>query len=241
MAARSRVREVIFGTQDGLITTLGVVSTVGTATGDRYTVLVAGLAGAFAGMVAMGAGAYISSKSQLEVATAEVERERRELARHPEREFEELVQLYRAEGLPDEDARVVAEKIAKRPQAMLNVMTEKELRLRLEQGAPIREAAVVALAFLVGAVVPLVPWFVAGTTETASVAGLSVSPALALSVAATIATLFAMGVGKARVAHTPVARGVVEIIAVGIVAAVAGYLLGSVFPHLVGVPVTGPG
>ena len=198
--------------------------------------LVAGLAAAFAGMVAMGAGAYISSKSQLEVATSEVERERRELQRHPEREFEELVHLYRAEGLPEEDARIVAEKIAQRPEAMLNVMTEKELRLRIEAGAPMREAFVVAAAFLVGAVVPLTPWFVADTVARASLGGLSLSPALLLSAAATIATLGAMGIGKARISHTSVVRGATEVVAVGLLAAVAGYLLGSVAPHLAGAP-----
>src|ERR1700730_2172619 len=75
VARRSRVREIIFGTQDGLLTTLGLVSGVGGATSDRYSVLVAGVAGSVAGLIAMGAGAYISSKSQLEVLSAEVDRE----------------------------------------------------------------------------------------------------------------------------------------------------------------------
>src|ERR1700738_2239996 len=79
VARRSRVREVIFGTQDGLLTTLRLVSGVGGATADRYSVLVAGVAGSLAGLIAMGAGAYISSKFQLEGAQAEGGRENREL------------------------------------------------------------------------------------------------------------------------------------------------------------------
>src|SRR5207302_9042691 len=117
------VRELILGTQDGLLTALSIVSGVGGATTDRYTVLVAGLAGSVAGLIAMGAGAYISSKSQLEVARAEVARESPELAANPQRELEELVQLFEQEGLPEEDARVVAGKISQRPTAMLNAMT----------------------------------------------------------------------------------------------------------------------
>src|ERR1700716_3583875 len=197
VARRSRVREIMFGTQDGLLTTLGLVSGVGGATSDRYSVLVAGVARSVAGLIAMGAGAYISSKSQLEVAQAEVERESRELETNPERELEELVQLFEAEGLPEDDARVVAEKIAQRPRAMLNAMTQKELGLALDSNEPLKEGAVMAMAFLVGAVVPITPWFIASVHGSGSFFGLSLSPALLISVSVTVATLFVLGMGKA--------------------------------------------
>jgi len=235
VARRSRVREVIFGTQDGLLATLGLVVFFGGAFSDRYTVLIAGLAGAVAGLIAMGAGAYISSKSQLEVAVAEVARENRELAANPERELEELVQLYEAEGLPEADARIVAEKIAQRPLAMLNAMTQKELRLAIEANEPFKEGIVMALAFLVGAVVPIAPWAFAAISGGPVVAGLDLSPALLLSVGVTAGTLFVLGAGKARVAHNSMLRGGLEIMLIGIVAAVVGYVVGSYVPHLVGV------
>ena len=241
VARVSRVREVIFGTQDGLLTTLGLVSGVGGATGDRYTVLVAGAAGAFAGMIAMGAGAYISSKSQQEVHEAEVEVERSELARHPEREFEELVQLFRDEGLPEDDARLVAEKIAARPSAMLRAMTRMELGLATEAGEPEREGVVMAVAFALGAAVPILPWLFLSTRPFASVGPLNISPALALSAGVTLMILFAMGVGKARVARTSVVRGGLEIMFIGLGAAIVGYLLGTIFPHLVGARPAGGG
>jgi len=234
VARISRVREVIFGTQDGLLTTLGLVSGVGGATGDRYTVLVAGAAGAFAGMIAMGAGAYISSKSQQEVHAAEVEVERRELARHPARELEELVHLFEDEGLPREDARLVAEKIAARPSAMLRAMTRMELGLATEAGQPEREGAVMAAAFALGAAVPILPWFFLSTRAMASLGPLGLSPALGFSAAVTLLALFAMGVGKARVAHTSALRGGFEVMLIGLGAAVVGYVLGNIFPHLVG-------
>jgi vacuolar iron transporter family protein len=234
VARRSRVREVIFGTQDGLLTTLGLVSGVGGATSDRYSVLVAGMAGSVAGLVAMGAGAYISSKSQLEVLTAEVELERRELLSNPARELEELVQLFEAEGLPEEDARVVAEKISKRPEAMLKVMTQKELGLALDSNEPIKEGMVMALAFLVGALVPITPWFFATARGAGTLAGLNLSPALLISVGVTVATLFVLGAGKARVAHSSMLKGGLEIMGIGILAAAFGFLLGTIFPHLAG-------
>ena len=234
VARVSRVREVIFGTQDGLLTTLGLVSGVGGATGDRYTVLVAGAAGAFAGMIAMGAGAYISSKSQQEVHEAEVEVERRELFRNPERELEELVHLFQDEGLPEDDARLVAEKIAARPGAMLRAMTRMELGLVTGAGQPEREGVVMAAAFAIGAAVPILPWLFLPTSAFTRVGPLLISPALGVSAIVTLLTLFAMGVGKARVAHTSAIRGGLEIMLVGLGAAVVGYILGNIFPHLVG-------
>jgi VIT1/CCC1 family predicted Fe2+/Mn2+ transporter len=227
---------MIFGAQDGLLTTLGLVSGVGSATTDRYAILVAGLAGSIAGMIAMGAGAYISSKSQLEVAEAEVARERSELTAHPARELEELVKLYQDEGLPERDARLVAEKIAQRPEAMLNAMTQKELRVALESSQPRNEGGIMALAFLVGAVVPLAPWFLASTAHVVMVATLQVSPALLLSASATMLVLFAMGAGKARIAHANPLRGGLEVVGIGLLAAIAGYLLGSLLPHVLGAP-----
>lgn len=241
VARISRVREVIFGTQDGLLTTLGLLSGVGGATSDRYTVLVAGAAGAFAGMIAMGAGAYISSKSQQEVHEAEVEVERRELSRHPERELEELVHLFEEEGLPHPDARLVAEKIAARPTAMLRAMTRMELGLVTDAGQPVREAAVMAVAFAVGAAVPILPWIFLSTRSVASLGPLLVSPALALSAGITLLALFAMGMGKARVARTSGIRGGFEVMLIGLGAAVVGYILGTIFPHLVGARPIGGG
>jgi len=234
VARVSRVREVIFGTQDGLLTTLGLVSGVGGATGDRYTVLIAGVAGAFAGMIAMGAGAYISSKSQKEVLQAEIDVERSELSRNPERELEELVQLFRDEGLPDDDARVVAEKIAARPTAMLGAMTRMELGVQIAPGEPVREGAVMAAAFAIGAAVPILPWLLLSTVRLTSVAGLAVSPALLVSAVVTMLCLFVMGAGKARVAKSSVLRGGMEIMLIGLAAAIVGYVLGSIFPPLVG-------
>jgi vacuolar iron transporter family protein len=234
VARVSRVREVIFGTQDGLLTTLGLVSGVGGATGDRYTVLVAGAAGAFAGMIAMGAGAYISSKSQKEVHEAEVDVERSELRANPERELEELVRLFQDEGLPEDDARLVADKIAARPNAMLAAMTRMELGLQTEPGEPIREGVFMALAFAVGATVPILPWLAVSTRHIVSWGGLSISPALLLSAGVTMVALFVMGAGKAKFAKTSPLIAGLEIMLIGLGAATIGYLLGSIFPHLAG-------
>src|SRR5438034_11643507 len=78
------VREAIFGAQDGLVSTLAVVSTVSGATNDRFPVLIAGIAAGLAGIFSMAAGEYLSSKSQREIALAQIADEREKVAEHGE-------------------------------------------------------------------------------------------------------------------------------------------------------------
>ncbi len=235
VAKRGRVRELLFGTQDGLLTSLGLISGVSGATTARYPVLVAGFAGAVAGMIAMGAGAYVAGKSQLEVHLAEIDREKGEVERNPERELGELVELFMADGLAEDDARSVAGTIARHPGAMVRVMAEKELGIVVEGGAPLREGAVIAAAFLVGAVVPILPWVFLSTTAAERIGGVGISPALVVSVGLTTLFLFGMGVLKAGLAHIrPVVAGA-EIAGLGLAAALLAFLLGSVVPRLLGV------
>ena len=91
-----------------------------------------------------------------------------------------------------------------------------------------------AMAFLIGALVPITPWFFAGARGSGTLAGLNLSPALLVSVGVTVATLFVLGAGKARVAHNSMLKGGLEIMGIGVLAAVFGFLLGTIFPHLAG-------
>ncbi|CAN5386055.1 hypothetical protein BH24CHL10_BH24CHL10_10020 [soil metagenome] len=77
------IREAIFGAQDGLVSTLAVVSTVAGATSERYPILVAGIASGLAGIFSMAAGEYIGSKSQREIIDAQVVDERHEVHQRP--------------------------------------------------------------------------------------------------------------------------------------------------------------
>src|SRR4026208_1802501 len=77
------IREAIFGAQDGLVSTLAVVSTVAGASADRFPVLIAGIATGLAGVFSMAAGEYMSSKSQREIFVAQIAGEREEGAERP--------------------------------------------------------------------------------------------------------------------------------------------------------------
>ncbi len=217
-----RIREFVFGTQDGLLTTLGLVSGVSGATTSHYAVLAAGFAEAVAGMVAMAAGEYISSRSQAQVYQAEIEAERVEVHRDPEDEREEISVLFQEEGLSAENAATVADLIATSEESWLKTMTEKELGLTVaDPGGVLTGAGIMGGAFLLGAAVPILPYIFATGT-----------PALLISVALTLLMLAGMGVGKARLARVNPVTSALEVVVIGSVAAIASYLLGTLLPHI---------
>ncbi len=231
---RSHVREIVFGAQDGLLTSLGLVSGVSGATTGRISVLVAGFAGGLAGMLAMGAGAYISAKSQSEVQQEELRLEKSELEQHPTQELEELVELFTDDGLGEADARTVAGIISRHPGAMLRAMAEKEMGFSAAGGRPLLDGFVMAATFLVGAVIPILPWIAAPVNTIVAVGPLTPSPALVLSVVATAAALLLVGIGKARLSGRRPLRSGLEIAGIGLGCALVAYLLGTVVPDAFG-------
>src|SRR5215472_4689925 len=91
IARLSRVRELVFGSLDGLIVPLGVVSGVAGGTGSSQAVIVAGIAEAFAGALSMGAGEFIAGRAEAQVHQTEIRKEIEEMRQAPQFEFDELV------------------------------------------------------------------------------------------------------------------------------------------------------
>jgi VIT1/CCC1 family predicted Fe2+/Mn2+ transporter len=221
------VREAIFGAQDGLVSTLAVVSTVAGATDERYVVLVAGIASGLAGIFSMAAGEYIGSKSQREIFEAQIVDEREEVHERPGEAEAGVAFMFEEDGLPHDQAREVARMMAEHPDTLLKTMVEKELGLAVEEGygSPLQGALVMGAAFGLGSIAPILPHvFAEGIL------------AVLASGALTLAVLFGIGVVKSRWTHRSWFSSGVEILAVGAVAGVAGYFFGSILPVLLGAP-----
>ena len=114
-ALLGEIREVVFGAQDGLVSTLAVVATVAGASGESFPVVVAGIASGLAGVFSMAAGEYIGSKSQREIYDAQVANERVEVEERPGESEAEVAYMLSEEGLGDEDAARVAALMARHP------------------------------------------------------------------------------------------------------------------------------
>lgn len=225
VARRGRIREVVFGAQDGLLSTLALVTGVRGADATRYAILVAGFSGALAGTISMALGAYIAAKSQRDVFAAELEHEREQLERRPHVEVIELADILQAEGLEYDAAHRAAQAIATNQDVLLKTMAEKELGIPYDpSGSPLEDAGTMGASFVVGAAVPILPYLLLGTT-----AGLVVSVVL------TLVTLFVMGVAKARLAGEHWFRSGAEVAGLAGAAALLAYVVGTVLPNALGI------
>ena len=224
------VREAIFGAQDGLVSTLAVVSAVSGATHDRFPVLIAGIAAGLAGIFSMAAGEYLSSKSQREIALAQIAAEREKVARRRAEVQAEVAYMLEEEGLPSDEASNVAAVIARHPDVLLTTKAEKAFGVAVEEahGSAVQGGLVMGAAFGLGALAPILPYLL-----------LPIDLAVFVSVLTTAAVLFAIGVVKTRWTHgSPLLSGL-EILAFGAIAGIVGYFFGSILPTLLGAPTVG--
>ncbi len=209
------LRPAVFGASDGLVSNFALIAGVTGGTDDSKTVLLAGLAGLAAGAFSMAAGEYISVRSQAEQALAEIELERREIARNPRGEEFELAQMYVAKGLEPDLAREVARQLSKDADAVLDVHVREELGL---DPADLPSATLAAgssfLSFAVGAFLPVLPYLFGAT---------SMLPALVL----TVAGLFLCGAFVTKLTPRPWWFGGTRQVAVGAVAAAVTFGVGT--------------
>ncbi len=219
------IREAIFGAQDGLVSTLAVVSTVAGATSDRYAILVAGIASGLAGIFSMAAGEYIGSKSQREIFEAQIADEREEVHRRPGEAEAEVAYMFEEDGLPHDQALGVARVMAQHPDVLLKTMVEKELGLTVEEGggSPLQGALVMGGAFALGTIPPILPHLF-----------LASGPAVIVSVLATLAVLFGIGAVKSRWTHRTWWASGFEILVLGAIAGIAGFFFGNILPLVLG-------
>jgi vacuolar iron transporter family protein len=225
------IREAIFGAQDGLVSTLAVVSTVAGASADRVPVLIAGIATGLAGVFSMAAGEYMSSKSQREIFVAQIAGEREEVAERPGEAEAEMAYMLEEDGLPRGEAAAMAGTIAAHPEVLLKTMVEKELGLTHEhaEGSPFQGALVMGASFGLGALVPILVYLF-----------LPIEAAIWGAVVTSGGVLFGIGVLKSRWTRQAWLRSGAEILVLGAFAGVAGFFFGNLLPVLLGVPQAAP-
>ncbi len=152
-----------------------LIAGVAGGTANTRVISLAGVAGLAAGAFSMAGGEYVSVASQRELAQAEIDVERREMAVHPEEEQAELAALYERRGVDPDLAAEVARQISRNPEQALEVHTLNELGVKPgDLPSPVTAALSSFLSFSVGAVIPLVP-YLAGVTHLWLSAGLSMA------------------------------------------------------------------
>ena len=220
MGGSGGVRDVIFGANDGLVSILALLAGVYGAVTESRVILIAGVAGAVAGAISMGTGAYLSSKSEQEVTEKESERKGIRKRRSPEETQAELVRFYQAQGFTRQEAEAIAERVSAQMEAEAEYTVGEELGLTSEQAWPPWKAAVLTgLSFAIASVVPILPFAI-----------LEVTPAAIAAAIASIAALFAVGASKATFTRKSWGTSGLEMMAIGTLAALATYAIGLLIP-----------
>ena len=156
IASLARIRELIFGLQDGLISTVVLVSSVYGATSDNGLTIIAGLAGALGGTVSMSAGSFLSSRAEKEVLESQINIELTKFMEDPSKQIDQLVAALTTDGLTEDEAFSITETMAKNEDVLIRTVIEKELGLSLDEvSVPWKDAVVMGISFLLGTAVPI--------------------------------------------------------------------------------------
>jgi len=213
------LRDVILGGQDGLVNMLGIALGVVAANGSTHVLIVTGVAAAITESISMGAVAYTSFGSDRDFYLAQRRREQSEIDTEPEVEREEIREIYAAKGFKGQLLEDVVSTITSNRETWVNTMMDEELRLQpIERRSLVQSALIVTLATLIGHLIPLVPFMVLART-----------PAILSAIVLSAITLFAVGAYSAKTLVGDWRKSGIQMMAIGLGAAAAGFLIGRLF------------
>ena len=220
---RTRLRDAVFGTQDGLISTLGALTGIAAGTQSAQAVVVAGFVIIVVESLSMAAGSYLSSKSQREYLERLLREEEEEIARDPEGERQEIWEMYRSRGYADAEIEIIAKRLMSNPKLLLEDMAHKELGISpdtLEE--PLGNAFVMGTSYVAGGLIPVLPYLT-----------LPLGTAMPISITGTLLALFLFGGLKGRIVKQSWWRSGLEMLTVAGVAALAGFLIGRLTNQII--------
>lgn len=220
------LRAAIFGANDGLVSNLSLIMGVAGAGVNNSVVVLAGIAGLLAGAFSMAAGEYISMRVQREVFERLIHLEAHEIGSDLDTEREELADLYRHRGISPELASRLADELMRDPKVALETHAREELGLDPEGGlgSPWGAAGSSFTTFTVGAIVPLVPFWI-GSGDAAVIASAILS----------IAALFGVGAGMSYLTGRSFLVSGLRMMLIGAAAATVTFGVGSLLNVSTGV------
>lgn len=213
----SSIRDFVFGFGDGINTSLGIVAGVGGADVSSNIIILAAIVAMFTGAKAMAVQNYLAVKSQRQILHSEIEREKWEMENVPGAERQEIEEVYKAKGFIGTELENIVNKITSDKKVWLDTMLTEELKLNLEiLGSPLKSAFRMFGAFLVGGILPIIPYFFS-----------SGYVPLLIAIGASLSASFVIGAIKSKIANLSILRGGLEMAGLGTGIALIGYGIGS--------------
>jgi vacuolar iron transporter family protein len=212
--ASDTVRDVVIGMSDGLTVPFALAAGLSGTVHTTQIVVIAGLAEIAAGSIAMGLGGYLAARTDRDHYLSEREREMRETLELPEKETEEVADVFRGYGMPEADLAPVVKAICSDRKRWVDFMMRFELGF--EEPDPKRarnSAATIAISYVLGGLVPLAPYVLMN----------DLYRALSLSVGVTLVALFIFGYVKGSMTGISPLRGGVQTVIIGGLASAAAF------------------
>lgn len=221
----SVIREIVFGMEDGLVSTMGAVTGIAAASQDHFIVLLSGVVIIAVESISMGVGSYLSTKSEKEIDERKLFEERHELRHYPVEEREELVGMYVTDGWPKKLAEDMATVASKNKKLFLQEMAYRELKVfpdKMEQ--PFHNGIAMGVAYIIGGGLALLPYLMISDIKTAII----------YSIIITLLSLFTLGVLTTTYSKRSWWKAGLEMLLLASVAALFGYAAGQIARHYIG-------
>jgi VIT1/CCC1 family predicted Fe2+/Mn2+ transporter len=215
------IKDIVIGMSDGLTVPFALAAGLSSAVSSNGIVITAGLAEIVAGSIAMGLGGYLAGKTETDHYHSELKREYDEVERVPEREINEVKEIFADYGLAPEAQDTIAHALARDKHKWVDFMMRFELGLEKPDPQRARNSALtIGLSYAVGGLIPLSGYFFTATP----------SEGLIISSAITVLCLFVFGFFKSKVTGQAPLSGALKVTFIGIVAAASAFLIARLIP-----------
>ena len=220
------IQDVVYGGNDGIVTTFAVVSGTVGADLPHYVIIILGLANLLADATSMGTGAYLALKSEQGQYRRIRNEELQEIDEVPELEREEVRQAFAKKGFNDKDLDRVVEVITANKQVWADTMMQEEHGLNdPSDDRPALHGLITFGSFIVFGAVPLLPYLL----------GMNATYRFQTAIISTFIALCLLGITRSRVTKEPLHRGPLEIVFIGAIGAIVAYAIGTLMKGMFGV------
>jgi vacuolar iron transporter family protein len=170
------VRDVVIGMADGLTVPFALAAGISGAIASTHVVVTAGLAEVAAGSIAMGLGGFLAARGDAEHYQSELTREEKEIVEVPEDEADEIVTLFMDYGVTAREAAPVVAALRREPSAWRDFMMRFEVGLEApDPKRALRSAFTIAGSYVVGGMIPLLPYMLAANAHQALIISIAVT------------------------------------------------------------------
>ncbi|MBU0661292.1 VIT1/CCC1 transporter family protein [Patescibacteria group bacterium] len=212
------MREVVFGMEDGMVSTLGAITGVALAVDDRSIILLTGFVIVAVESISMATGSYISSKSLRAIDEQKLREELEEVHNYPEEEKKELITMYTADGWSPPLAKQMAEEASRNKELFLNEMALRELHIfPNELNHPFKDGFMMGISYIIGGSIPIIPYIFGSTPQITT-----------FSILFTFITLFGLGAAISYYSKRAWWKSGFELLLLAGFATLVGYAIGQI-------------